>query len=113
MTHPRTYGNFARLLGKYVREEQVIPMEEAIHKLSGLPAQKLKINNRGLLKEGYYADVVVFDANTITDVATFTAPHQYAEGVIYVMVNGQLVIKEGVHTGKMPGKFVKGPGYKK
>ncbi len=112
MTHPRTYGNFARLLGKYVREEKVIPIEEAIHKLTGLSVQKLKIKERGLLQVGYFADVVIFDPETIADKATFKEPHQYAVGVDYVFVNGEMVLKEGEHTGAMPGKFVKGPGVK-
>ena len=113
MTHPRTYGNFARLLGKYVREEQVLSMEEAIYKLSGLAAEKLKIAERGKLIESYFADVVVFDPEKITDKATFTEPHQYAEGVTYVFVNGTTVLENGKHTGATPGRFVKGSGYKK
>lgn len=112
-THPRSYGNFARLLGKYVREEQVIPMEDAIHKLTKLSADKLGIQKRGLLAPGYYADVVIFDPTTITDRATFADPHQYAEGVNHVLVNGQQVLKNGVPTDNRPGRFVKGPGYKK
>ena len=109
--HPRAYGNFARLLGKYVRDEKVIPLEEAIRKLTSLPAGNLKIQDRGLLKEGYYADVVVFDPETIQDHATFAEPHQYATGVVHVFVNGVQVLKEGDHTGAQPGRFVKGPGY--
>ncbi|MCH7515285.1 MAG: D-aminoacylase [Bacteroidetes bacterium] len=109
--HPRAYGNFARLLGKYVRDEKVIPLEEAIRKLTSLPAGNLKIQDRGLLKEGYYADVVVFDPKTIQDHATFAEPHQYATGVVHVFVNGVQVLKEGDHTGAQPGRFVKGPGY--
>lgn len=109
--HPRAYGNFARLLGKYVRDEKVIPLEEAIRKLTSLPAGNLKIQDRGLLKEGYYADVVVFDPETIQDHATFAEPHQYATGVVHVFVNGVQVLKEGDHTGAHPGRFVKGPGY--
>jgi len=112
-THPRTYGNFARLLGKYVREEQVIPLEEAIYKLTHLSAQKLKIDDkRGLLKPGYYADIVIFDPETIQDHATFEAPHQYATGVAHVFVNGEQVLQDGEHTGATPGRFVRGPGYK-
>ncbi len=113
-THPRTYGNFARLLGKYVRDEKVIPLEEAIHKLTHLSAQKLKIGDkRGLLKPGYYADIVIFDPKTIQDHATFENPHQYATGVQHVFVNGVQVLKDGEHTGATPGRFVRGPGYKK
>lgn len=112
-THPRAYGSFARLLGHYVREEKVIPLEEAIYKLTSLPATHLKLRKRGGLKEGYYADVVVFDANTIQDRATFEKPHQYATGMHHVFVNGTQVLKEGSHTGALPGKFVRGPGWKK
>ncbi|MDW7693279.1 D-aminoacylase [Flammeovirgaceae bacterium SG7u.111] len=112
MTHPRTYGNFARLLGKYVREEKIISLEEAIHKLSWLPVQKLHIKNRGRITEGYFADIVIFDPTTITDKATFNQPHQYAEGVQHVFVNGTRVIKNGEHTGETPGRFVKGKGAK-
>lgn len=113
-THPRTYGNFARLLGKYVRDEKVIPLQEAIHKLTHLSAKKLKIGDkRGLLKPGYYADIVIFDPNTIQDHATFEKPHQYASGVQHVFVNGVQVLKDGEHTGATPGRFVRGPGFKK
>ncbi len=112
MTHPRAYGNFARLLGKYVREEKVIPLEEAIRKLTSLPANNLKIKNRGYLKKGYFADVVLFDPNEIQDHATFEAPHQYATGVQHVIVNGELVLENGEPTGTTPGRFVKGPGWK-
>jgi N-acyl-D-amino-acid deacylase len=111
--HPRAYGNFARLLGHYVRNKQIIPLEEAIHKMTGLAAENIRLTNRGLLKVGYYADVVVFDPQTITDHATFEQPHQYATGVDHVIVNGVLVLKDGEHTGKTPGKFVRGPGYYK
>lgn len=111
-THPRAYGSFARLLGKYVRDERVIPLEEAIRKLTSLPASNLKIKKRGELRIGYYADVVVFDPLTIKDNATFENPHQYASGVLHVLVNGIQVIKDGEHTGAKPGRFVKGPGWK-
>ncbi|WP_232622956.1 N-acyl-D-amino-acid deacylase family protein [Pareuzebyella sediminis] len=112
-THPRAYGSFARLLGHYVREEKVISLEEAIYKLTSLPATHLKLKKRGGLKEGYYADVVIFDAQSIQDLATFEKPHQYATGMKYVFVNGTQVLKEGEHTGALPGKFVRGPGWKK
>ena len=111
--HPRAYGNFARLLGKYVREEKLIPLEEAVYKLSGLSADKLKIKDRGYLKKGNFADVVIFDPETIQDHATFSNPHQLATGVLHVFVNGMQVLKEGEHTGKTPGRVVRGPGYKK
>jgi N-acyl-D-amino-acid deacylase len=111
-SHPRAYGNVARLLGKYVRDEKVIPLEEAIYKLTTLPATNLKIKNRGALKEGFYADVVIFDPNTIQDHATFEQPQQYATGVLDVFVNGKQVLKDGEHTGAMPGQVVRGPGWK-
>ena len=112
-THPRAFGNFARLLGKYVRDEKIISLEEAVYKLSGLPATNLKLQKRGLLKAGYFADVVVFDPNEIQDLATFENPMQYATGVEQVFVNGAQVLENGGSTGAMPGKFVKGPGYQK
>lgn len=110
--HPRAYGNFARLLGKYVRDEKVIPMEEAIRKLTSLPAGNLKIKKRGTLKPGYYADVVAFDPEKIQDHATFEKPHQYSTGMIHVFVNGEQVLKDGEHTGARPGRVVRGPGWK-
>ena len=108
--HPRAYGNFARVLGKYVRDEKVIPMKEAIHRLSGLPATNLGLDHRGFVKEGMFADVVVFDPATITDRATFEKPHQYAVGVKHVFVNGVQVIKDGEHTGAKPGRALWGQG---
>ena len=110
-THPRAYGNFARLLGKYVREEGLISLEEAIYKLTTLPASNLKIKKRGALEVGNYADVVIFDPETIIDNATFEEPHQLATGVKHVFVNGGHVVRNGEHTGAMPGRFVHGPGY--
>ncbi|MFL6234544.1 MAG: amidohydrolase family protein [Thermoanaerobaculia bacterium] len=109
--HPRTYGNVARLLGKYVRDEKVIPLEEAVRKLTSLPATNLKIRDRGLLKPGYFADVVVFDPAKIADHATFDKPHQYATGVRHVFVNGVQVLKEGEPTGAAAGRVVRGPGW--
>jgi len=109
--HPRAYGSFARVLAKYVREDGVIPIEEAVRKLSGLPAANLKLDGRGLLKEGFFADVVVFDPDTIQDHATFTEPHQYATGVTHVFVNGKQVLADGEHTGATPGRVVRGPGW--
>ena len=110
--HPRAYGNFARLLGRYVRDEQVISLEEAVYKLTSLPARSLKIENRGLLATGYFADVVVFDPDTIADHATFSEPHQLSTGTRHVFVNGDHVLKDGEHTGAMPGRVVRGPGYR-
>lgn len=109
-THPRAYGSFARLLSHFVREEKVISLEEAVRRLTSLPAGNLKLQGRGLLREGYYADVVVFDPQTIQDRATFESPHQYATGVDHVFVNGVQVLDGGTHTGATPGRFVKGPG---
>ena len=109
-THPRAYGNFARLLGKYVREEKRIPLEEAVRRLSGLPAENLGLDRRGLLQEGMFADVVVFDPATVADRATYDDPHRYAVGVRHVFVNGVHVLKDGEHTGALPGRALKGPG---
>jgi N-acyl-D-amino-acid deacylase len=108
--HPRAYGNFARVLGKYVRDDKVLTMPDAIRKLSGLPATNLELDRRGFLKEGMFADVVVFDPATIADRATFENPHQYAVGVRHVFVNGSQVIKDGEHTGRKPGRALWGPG---
>lgn len=111
--HPRAYGSFARVLAKYVRDEKVISLEEAIRKLAALPAQNMRIDRRGELKEGFYADVVVFNPDTIQDHATFVDPHQYATGMIHVFVNGEQVLKDGEHTGATPGRVVRGPGWVK
>ena len=108
--HPRAYGNFARVLGKYVRDEKVITLPEAVRRLSALPATNLGLDHRGFLKEGMFADVVVFDPATIADHATFEKPHQYATGVKHVFVNGVQVIKDGEHTGAKPGRALWGPG---
>jgi N-acyl-D-amino-acid deacylase len=108
--HPRAYGNVARLLGKYVREENVITLAEAVRRLSGLPAENLGLDRRGLLKEGYFADVAIFDPAAIADRATFEKPHQYAAGMRHVLVNGHIVLKDGEHTGAKPGRALKGPG---
>jgi N-acyl-D-amino-acid deacylase len=108
--HPRAYGNFARLLGQYVRNEKVIPLAEAIHRLSGLPATNLELRNRGFLRDGMFADIVVFDPATIADRATFDKPHQYAVGVKHVLVNGARVLADGEHTGARPGRALWGVG---
>ena len=112
-TNPRSYGNFSRLLGKYVRDEQIISIEEAVRKLTSLPASNLKIKKRGSLTTGYFADVAIFNPETIQDRATFVEPHQLSTGMIHVFVNGEQVLKDGVHTGATPGRVVRGPGYKK
>jgi N-acyl-D-amino-acid deacylase len=109
-THPRSYGNFARLLGKYVREEKIITITEAVRRLSGLPATNLGLDHRGLLKRGMFADVVVFDPETIGDRATFQRPDQYSVGVRHVLVNGAQVLEDGEHTGAKPGRALWGPG---
>ncbi|WP_439487083.1 N-acyl-D-amino-acid deacylase family protein [Blastomonas fulva] len=109
--HPRTYGNFARLLGRYVRDEKLITLAEAVHRLSGLPARNLSITDRGALRPGYFADVVVFDPATIADTATFEAPHRYAIGMRDVLVNGVAALRDGEPTGATPGRAVRGPGF--
>ena len=109
--HPRAYGNFARLLGKYARDEQLIPLEEAIRRLTSLPADNLHLQARGRLRVGEFADVVVFDPATIADHATWEAPHQYASGVRDVWVNGVRVLANGAHTEARPGRVVRGPGW--
>ncbi len=109
--HPRAYGNFARVLGKYSREEGLLSLADAIRRMTSLPAQNLGIRERGRVAEGYYADVVIFDPERIIDKATFEAPHQYAEGVKFVIVNGELVLDDGIHTGATPGRVVRGPGW--
>ena len=111
-THPRAYGNFSRLLGKYVRDEQIISIEEAIRKLTSLPASNLKIKKRGNLAKGYFADLAIFNPETIQDHATFSEPHQLSTGMVHVFVNGEQVLKDGEHTGATPGRVVRGPGYK-
>jgi N-acyl-D-amino-acid deacylase len=109
--HPRTYGNFARLLGRYVRDEKLITLEEAVRRLTTLPATNLGIAERGALKPGYYADVVVFDPAAVADRATFEQPHRYAVGMRDVYVNGVAVLKDGRHSGATPGRAVRGRGW--
>jgi N-acyl-D-aspartate/D-glutamate deacylase len=111
-THPRAYGTFARFLGRYVRDEKVATLADAIRRLTGLPAENLKLKDRGCLKVGCYADVAVFDPARIQDHATFAEPHQLASGVQHVLVNGVPVLKDGEHTGATPGRVVRGPGYR-
>ena len=111
--HPRAYGNFARLIGKYSRDEKVVSLPMAIYKLAKLPATNLKLQKRGELKVGNFADIVIFDPAKVEDHATFDKSHQYATGIIHVFVNGVRVISDGEHTGRMPGRFVKGPGWNK
>jgi N-acyl-D-amino-acid deacylase len=109
--HPRAYGSFARVLAKYVRDEGVITLPEAIRKLAALPAENLRLHHRGRLLQDYYADVVVFDPDVVQDHATFIEPHQYATGVLHVFVNGQAALQDGEHTGATPGRVVRGPGW--
>ncbi|MBS25405.1 MAG: N-acyl-D-amino-acid deacylase [Gammaproteobacteria bacterium] len=109
--HPRQYGTFARVLGLYVREREIISLEEAVRKMSSQTARRLGIHNRGLITEGYYADIAIFDADEIIDRATFEDPHQYAIGMKFVFVNGEVVVEDGQHTGARPGRIVYGPGY--
>lgn len=111
--HPRAYGAFARLLGRYVRDQQLIPLAEAVRRLTSLPATNLKLTERGALRSGYFADVVVFDPATIQDHATPHQPHQYATGMVHVFVNGLQVLDEGEHTDAKPGRVVRGPGWQK
>ncbi len=109
--HPRTYGSFARLLGKYVREEKIMTCQEAVRRMSSLPASHLRIKRRGSIKVGYFADLVVFDPMKVNDNATFENPHQYATGIEHVLVNGTPVLKNGIHTGATPGRCIRGSGY--
>ena len=111
-THPRAYGNFARVLGTYVREKKLLTLPEAVHKLTGLPAHNLRLKNRGLIKEGYFADIAIFDPKTVRDRATYDDPHQLSEGMHHVLVNGEAVLLNGEHTGALPGRVVRGPGYR-
>src|SRR5688572_4074193 len=111
MPHPRSYGTNARVLGRYVREQKIISLEEAIRRMTSLPAQKFQLKDRGLLKEGMAADIVVFNENEVTDKATFEKPHQFSSGIKFVLVNGQLVIEEGKHNGTKSGITLKGPAY--
>jgi dihydroorotase/N-acyl-D-amino-acid deacylase len=109
--HPRAYGTFPRILRKYVREEKKLALEEAIRKFSALPAQRMRLTDRGVLKQGMWADVVVFDPKTVRDLATFDDPNRLSEGMEYVLVNGVPVIEEGKMTGALPGKVLRGAGY--
>jgi dihydroorotase/N-acyl-D-amino-acid deacylase len=111
LAHPRSYGTFPRILGKYVREENIMPIEDAVRKMTSAVARRLSIQDRGLLQEGLYADIAVFDPKTIIDHATYEQPHQLSTGVRYVFVNGVAVVRDGKHTGALPGQIVRGPGY--
>jgi N-acyl-D-amino-acid deacylase len=108
--HPRAYGTYPRILGKYVRDEKLMTLQEAVRKMSALPAETLRIERRGRLQTGYFADIVVFDPSKVKDLATFEKPHQYATGIVHVLVNGVQVLRDGEHTGAKPGRVVRGPG---
>lgn len=112
LTHPRAYGTFTRILGKYVREEKVLTLEDAIRKMTSAVATRLSLPDRGLLRPGFYADVVVFDPQTVSDRATFEQPHQLSVGIRHVFVNGVAVVRDGKHTGAKPGRALRGPGYR-
>jgi N-acyl-D-amino-acid deacylase len=110
-THPRAYGTFARLLGRYVRDEGLVPLAEAVRRLTSFPAENLGLAERGLVEPGYFADLAVFDPARIADHATFDDPHRYATGMVHVFVNGRQVVEDGEHTGALPGRVVRGPGW--
>jgi N-acyl-D-amino-acid deacylase len=105
--HPRNYGAFPRVLGRFVRDLRIIKLEEAVHKMTGLPARKLRLHDRGLIKPGLAADLVVFDPTTVSDTATYDQPHQYAKGIFHVIVNGRFVVQDAIHTGNRPGRILK------
>lgn len=105
--HPRSYGTYPRILGRYVRGENIITLEDAIRKMTSLPANTFRIQKRGVLKEGFFADIVIFSPEKIIDKATFQNPHQYPEGIEYVIVNGEIVVEKNKHTGKLPGMIIK------
>ncbi|MER3426818.1 MAG: dihydroorotase [Pyrinomonas sp.] len=110
-SHPRGWGSYPRILARYVREEQLLTLEEAIHKMTGLPAARVRLRDRGLLREGYFADVVIFDPEKVRDRATFENPNQYPEGINFVIINGQIAVDQGKHTGTLAGRIIRGPGY--
>jgi N-acyl-D-amino-acid deacylase len=109
--HPRNYGCYPKILGRWIREERLISMEEAIRKMTSYPSQVLKLMDRGMIREEMKADITIFDPKRVIDKATFENPHQYPEGIIYVIVNGKIVIDKEEHTGVLPGKVLRGPGY--
>jgi N-acyl-D-amino-acid deacylase len=113
MPHPRAYGTNARVLSKYVRDEKLVSLEEMIRRMTSLAAQKFQLKDRGLLKEGMAADIVIFDLNEVSDKATFERPHQFSAGFHFVLVNGQLIIENGKHNGTKSGTTLKGPGFNK
>ena len=112
LAHPRAYGNYTRILGKYVRDEKVLPLEDAVRKMTSAVASRLSIHDRGLLREGMFADITVFDPATVADRASYEQPHQLSVGVRHVFVNGTAVVQDGKVTGAKPGRIVRGPGYR-
>jgi N-acyl-D-aspartate/D-glutamate deacylase len=108
--HPRAYGTYPRVLARYVREQALLTWEEAIHKMTGLPASRLGLGDRGNVREGAYADLVIFDPDTICDTATYAEPHQYPEGINHVLVNGRFVVQDGIQTAELPGRVLRGKG---
>jgi N-acyl-D-aspartate/D-glutamate deacylase len=112
LTHPRAYGTFPRVLGRYVRETRLLPLEEAVRKMTSLPARRIGLTDRGLVRAGLFADLTVFDPAKVIDRATFEAPHQLSEGIVHVIVNGRPVLESGKPTGALPGRILRGPGYK-
>src|SRR6185503_1073201 len=111
-THPRAYGTYPRILGRFVREQKILTLEDAVRKMTSAVAERLSIRDRGQLHEGFFADIMIFDPNTIIDRATYENPHQLSEGVKWVLVNGVSVVSEGRVTGEKPGKLVRGPGWR-
>ena len=111
-SHPRGWGSYPRILGKYVREEKILTLEKAVQKMTGMPAARVGLKDRGLLREGMFADIAIFDPKTVIDRATFEVPNQYPEGVAYVIVNGQLSVDGGKRTAALAGRPLRGPGYR-
>jgi dihydroorotase/N-acyl-D-amino-acid deacylase len=111
-SHPRGWGSYPRILGRYVRDEQLLSLESAIHKMTGLSARKVGLRERGELREGYFADITIFDPQTVIDRATFEQPNQYPEGIKYVLINGQITVADGKHTARLAGQVLRGPGYR-
>ena len=112
-SHPRGWGSYPRILGRYVRDEHELTLEQAIHKMTGMPAERVGLRDRGLLREGYYADLTMFDPKRVMDRATFETPNQYPAGITYVIVNGQISVDDGKRTSALAGRALRGPGYKK
>jgi N-acyl-D-aspartate/D-glutamate deacylase len=112
-SHPRGWGSYPRILGRYVREQKVLTLEKAVQKMTGMPAKRVGLQDRGLLREGMFADITIFDPRSVIDRATFEVPNQYPEGIAYVVVNGQLSVDGGKRTAALAGRPLRGPGYRK